>query len=164
MTAPTVYDWKTLMRIARSPEAKADVLTWDALPSLWDLLEVGGQLPKWTDTEVSGNSDCHAVALRYLYDIRRCDLVRVQSDFMRSMVERAETWHSLTPAMVRGVLNVLTGRIRGHRRRFRKSRLTRRDRQGGDENCMVCGGPLTTPVAVARGIGDTCYRRVMGDW
>lgn len=156
--------WKDLLKQTKSKEAQAEVNPWDELQSLVYVFETnGGGIMRWTDELVNRCWDfAHPIALRYCYDVRRFRLVDEQSDFMRDMITRAETTHSLTPGQVRGVLNVLGGGIKYNRGRFWKSRGRRRDGDRGLENCLVCGGPLTTDEAVSRGLGETCYRRVMG--
>lgn len=155
--------WAQLRRRALSAEAKAEVQPWQELFSLRDLFARNGEIRRWENAAVeAGYAELHAVALRYCYDIKRLDLVWRQSDFMQSMIERAELTKSLTAGQVRGVLNVIGGGLKYNRGRFWKSRGRRRDRFDGYENCLVCGGPLTTDDAVARAVGDTCYRRVMG--
>lgn len=154
--------WKELIKKAHSPAVQAEVNEWADLPSLHDMFDAGGSIARWTDQDVAEHNDALPVALRYCYDIQRRGLVGYQSDFMRDMVQRASAFHSLTNGQVRGVLNVLGGGLKRNRARFWKSRGRRRDRERGFENCLVCGGPLTTDEAVSRGVGETCYRRVMG--
>lgn len=155
-------DWSALRRRARRTEVRG-AREWTDLPSLRELFVAGDRIVRWEDSDVHlERGDAEAVVLRYLADVRRMGLTGRQSDFTRSMVERAEVARSLTPGQVRGVLNVLAGGLKWNRGRFWKSRGRRRDRFAGDESCIVCGGPLTTADAVARAVGDTCYRRVLG--
>lgn len=156
--------WKDLLRKASGQEAQAEVNIWEELPSLIDVFKnYDGGIIRWDDNSVQRSwKIAHPVALRYCYDVKRFNLLGAQSDFMKSMVERADITHNLTVGQVRGVLNVLGGGIKYNRGRFWKSRGHRRDRDMGLSNCLVCGGPLTTDEAVNRGLGETCYRRVMG--
>lgn len=155
-------DWAGLQRRVAKVETRG-VREWSDLPSLRDIFVHDGRIARWEDSDVEvEQDDAVGIALRYLYDVRRLGLVGRQGDFMRAMVERFELTGDLTFGQARGVLNTLGGGLKWNRGRFWKSRSRRRDRFAGDENCIVCGGPLTTDDAVARTLGDTCYRRVMG--
>lgn len=139
------------------PLSSRDVLGWRELPSLHEVYPHGGQ--RLTDKDCEGE-EYQALALRLLFDTRKV-VWRPRSEFMSSMLETADATRLLTDRQVRGVLNVIGGSIRGNRRRFWKSRPYRRDRNNGCDVCLVCGGPLDTWPATARGLGDVCYRRVL---
>jgi hypothetical protein len=155
--------YNELRRRLDTPAGKADVRAWEELPSLTDLFWDGNLVAgvKYTDADI--DDDVMEVAKRYLFDIRRMRLVDIQSEFMREMIRQFELAKYLSVPQARGVINVLGGGLKWSRARFKRSRVTRRDRHEGLENCLVCGGPLDDEESVARAIGYQCYRRVMGD-
>ena len=145
-------------RLSVESFSRRHVKGWEQLPSLHSVFQDGGWL--LDDDDVKADPRLSDVALRLLWDIKQRG-GSPSSDFLRSMLDAVDDERSLSPGQSRGILNIVGGSIRGNRRRFWKSRDSRRDRDYGDENCLVCGGPLGTYLATARGIGDTCYGRVL---
>lgn len=135
-----------------------------------ELFGTGGvsAVRKFTDADIRDDLGMQAAAVRFLADIQRQigwlgpDAKVIRTGFTASMVaQSAIAGRSLTVPQMRGVANVMAGALYANRRRFWKSRPSRKDRNDGDEACIVCGGPLTDEVAVRRGAGATCYLRLM---
>lgn len=147
-------------RIAESDRrVSPPVLPWSELPSLHELFPDGGE--KLTDEQVK-DEEAHQVARRYLRDVNSHGRA---TGFIREMIDAAASQGgTLSAGQTRGVLNVLGGNIRAHRRRFWKSRPYRRDADRGYDVCLVCGGPLNDDTSTYRGLGPVCYRSVVEGW
>ncbi len=141
----------------RAPVAPDDepTPTWDQVSGL-----LAACLPRVSDDAIGAAA--RRLARRILADYRRRHRGwAIRDGFLPDMARRDNLGWGLTPGQVRGVLNCALGSVRANQRRFWKSRPTRRDRFDGVAGCLVCGGPLVDPEAAARGLGRTCWQRVV---
>jgi predicted nucleic acid-binding Zn ribbon protein len=136
-----------------------NIPTWDKLPQLQVIFTDGYKFYKFGDDDI--DDELTEATRRLLKDSSVIGPPFI-NDFMEEMSERCED--ILSDRQVRAILNTISGSIRANRKRFYRSRDYRRDRYMSDDNCIVCGAPLSGQMEIKRGCGKTCYMRILQEW